>query len=126
MSDPLTEETLRTMEREPAFVPHADIFRAAAEIRRLRRELAEVKEQAQRYSDTLRLFAATLGNGGFNAPDPIDASTFKAKIQNGIDTILRVETQRREQAESERDAARREADRWRGHSCYPRDAIDAG
>lgn len=46
----------------------------------------------------LRELAGYVSAGGFNA-DAVDAATFKAKIVNGIDTMLRVEEKRREELE---------------------------
>lgn len=51
--------------------------------------------RAEAAEDALRSLASYVGNGGYNAPT-VDAKEFRLKIVDGIDTLVSVETKRRD------------------------------
>lgn len=55
----------------------------------LRTKLRAAEERAESYSDVLRGLASWLGAGGFNAPDPIDAEMYDAKIRWGVENAIK-------------------------------------
>lgn len=57
-------------------------------------------KRANEAEDALRELASVVGCGGYSATT-VNAKWFKEKINDGIDSILRVEVARREQAEKE-------------------------
>lgn len=49
-----------------------------------------VSTRLEQAEDILRSLASCLGNGGYNAPDPIDLHEFELKIRDGIEANERV------------------------------------
>lgn len=60
---------------------------------------AELQTREEQACDYLRILASNVGNGGFNAPDPINLEQFYYKVSEGIHFILDCETKRRIVAE---------------------------
>ncbi len=56
-----------------------------------RLEASEARERAA--CDVLRSLACWLGVGGYNAPT-VDTAEFERKIRDGVDALIRVETER--------------------------------
>ncbi len=65
---------------EHTFCPHCNPCRQAARMVEL--------------EGVLRSLASYVGNGGYNAPDPINVVEFEAKIREGIDSLARIERSR--------------------------------
>jgi len=61
---------------------------------RLERKCNELQLHVDELSEALRELASYVGNGGHNAPDPIDAGVFVAKVRDGIDDFARSEVKR--------------------------------
>lgn len=86
---------------------------ACSTITRMQDERERLKRHMDEYSDVLRDLASYVGCGGYNSTGLLPPKVADEKIRYGIDHITRVETQRREAAEQERDSACRERDRYR-------------
>jgi DNA repair exonuclease SbcCD ATPase subunit len=86
---------------------HEELRRAWAKDKQ-RTEAAEAR--VEELSDALREIASFLGNGGYNAPDPIDATEFVAKAMDGIDHVIG----RSAALQAKNDELRREVHRLKG------------
>lgn len=60
---------------------------AVAELRS-RNANAEVATRLEEACEVLRSLASYVGNGGYNAPDPIDLHEFELKIREGLDSEM--------------------------------------
>ena len=60
---------------------------AVAELRQITAN-TEVVARLEEACEVLRSLASYVGNGGYNAPDPIDIQQFELKIREGIDSEM--------------------------------------
>jgi predicted RNA-binding Zn-ribbon protein involved in translation (DUF1610 family) len=78
---------LQQVEPDRFFVDES--YRLAKRVRELEAQLAAQpsRDRLERAESILRDLASYVGNGGYNAPDPIDLDQFEAKIRDGIDHL---------------------------------------
>jgi hypothetical protein len=106
------EKRVAELERQASDLTRA-LERQNFKLEAARAELAELRRGVEAYSDALREIASFLGNGGHNAPDPIDARDFVLKAKDGIDFEIKCATKRAdERAASAKASADATERRW--------------